>query len=294
MIGARSPCCRRGPRVGIDAETTAPARTRGRRRAGRCARNRGRGCELPASIPSDERAIHAHASTQDGCGAGTPRVREPAARSHVPCGRQCKRRSGVGPAATVAAMSERPFARDARPAGNPSSAAGARHPSLRGELRHSRPGLHRLSSRASCRISRFDRDRPAYSGMNRHLRLGHGRIVATTQARQRALVPRILGRPGVVRGVSRRVSTGAPSEPPHLHHVRQLFDAHPGRPGSRQLRCQGCCRLGQGAPRHGHYFRRRHEQIVFASKGSGSSLVGSPDVWSVPRIHRAAYPTQNP
>ena len=45
----------------------------------------------------------------------------------------------------------------------------------------------------------------------------------------------------------------------------------------------------------GHYFRRRHEQIVFASKGHRKlSRRDIPDVWAVPRIHRAAYPTQKP
>ena len=45
----------------------------------------------------------------------------------------------------------------------------------------------------------------------------------------------------------------------------------------------------------GHYFRRRHEQIVFASKGRRKvSRRDMPDVWAVPRIHRAAYPTQKP
>ena len=45
----------------------------------------------------------------------------------------------------------------------------------------------------------------------------------------------------------------------------------------------------------GHYFRRRHEQIVFASKGKRKvSRRDLPDVWAVPRVHRAAYPTQKP
>ena len=45
----------------------------------------------------------------------------------------------------------------------------------------------------------------------------------------------------------------------------------------------------------GHYFRRRHEHIVFASKGRRKLVRRDlPDVWAVPRIHRAAYPTQKP
>jgi site-specific DNA-methyltransferase (adenine-specific) len=47
----------------------------------------------------------------------------------------------------------------------------------------------------------------------------------------------------------------------------------------------------------GHYFRRRHEFVLFATqKGSKRKLTRKniPDVWSIKRIHRAAYPTQKP
>src|SRR5579884_1696016 len=45
----------------------------------------------------------------------------------------------------------------------------------------------------------------------------------------------------------------------------------------------------------GHYFRRRHEFIVFATKGHRKlSRRDIPDVWRFRRIHPAAYPTQKP
>ena len=45
----------------------------------------------------------------------------------------------------------------------------------------------------------------------------------------------------------------------------------------------------------GHYFRRRHETIVFATKGHRRlSRRDLPDVWAIKRIHRALYPTQKP
>src|SRR5207302_9112438 len=45
----------------------------------------------------------------------------------------------------------------------------------------------------------------------------------------------------------------------------------------------------------GHYFRRRHEHVLFATKGRRRlSRRDLPDVWRVKRIHRAAYPTQKP
>ena len=45
----------------------------------------------------------------------------------------------------------------------------------------------------------------------------------------------------------------------------------------------------------GHYFRRRHELIVFATKGRRKiARRDIPDVWRFSRIHPARYPTQKP
>lgn len=45
----------------------------------------------------------------------------------------------------------------------------------------------------------------------------------------------------------------------------------------------------------GHYFRRRHEFILFASKGSRKlNARNIPDVWRVKRITKSKYPTQKP
>ena len=45
----------------------------------------------------------------------------------------------------------------------------------------------------------------------------------------------------------------------------------------------------------GHYFRRRHEFILFASKGKRPLNSRSiPDVWRINRLARAPYPTQKP
>jgi site-specific DNA-methyltransferase (adenine-specific) len=45
----------------------------------------------------------------------------------------------------------------------------------------------------------------------------------------------------------------------------------------------------------GHYFRRRHEFILFASKGKRSlNSKNIPDVWKIKRIVSSKYPTQKP
>jgi site-specific DNA-methyltransferase (adenine-specific) len=45
----------------------------------------------------------------------------------------------------------------------------------------------------------------------------------------------------------------------------------------------------------GHYFRRRHEHVLFATKGHRRlSRRDLPDVWAIKRLTRAPYPTQKP
>lgn len=45
----------------------------------------------------------------------------------------------------------------------------------------------------------------------------------------------------------------------------------------------------------GHYFRRRHELIMFASKGKRPlNFKDIPDIWRVKRVTSAKYPTQKP
>jgi site-specific DNA-methyltransferase (adenine-specific) len=46
----------------------------------------------------------------------------------------------------------------------------------------------------------------------------------------------------------------------------------------------------------GHYFRRRHEFILFATNDNNRKIKNRsfPDVWRFKRIHRATYPTQKP
>jgi site-specific DNA-methyltransferase (adenine-specific) len=46
----------------------------------------------------------------------------------------------------------------------------------------------------------------------------------------------------------------------------------------------------------GHYYRRRHEFIVFATNGNNRKIntKSFPDVWRIKRLTRAKYPTQKP
>lgn len=46
----------------------------------------------------------------------------------------------------------------------------------------------------------------------------------------------------------------------------------------------------------GHYYRRRHEYIIFATNGNTRKIRNRcfPDVWRFKRIHNPSYPTQKP
>lgn len=141
---------------------------------------------------------------------------------------------------------------------------------------------------------------PAYSGMNGHLKLGKGRIIGKYADRGQengkwfaefqdteenymkflAECKRVL-----------KKSTG------HLYVmfdsfsllslaplVRKYFDV-------KNVIVWDKINVGMG-----HYFRRQHEFIIFATNGNRRKLRSQtfPDVWKVKRIHNAKYPTQKP
>jgi site-specific DNA-methyltransferase (adenine-specific) len=137
---------------------------------------------------------------------------------------------------------------------------------------------------------------PAYSGMNRHMKFGHGRIVGH------------YGKPDNERWFHEF------SDDPETYavflrechrvlrqdrHIYIMFDSFSmlslGALVRESFEVKGVVVWDKVHLGMGHYFRRRHEQIVFASKGKRKvSRRDVPDVWAIPRIHRAAYPTQKP
>jgi site-specific DNA-methyltransferase (adenine-specific) len=137
---------------------------------------------------------------------------------------------------------------------------------------------------------------PAYSGMNQHMRFGHGRIVGHYgSSDNERWFHEFSDDPATYRvflGECRRVLR-------RDRHVYIMFDSFSMLSLGALVRdffdvkcvvVWDKVHLGMG-----HYFRRRHEQIVFASKGRRKLVRRDlPDVWTVPRIHRAAYPTQKP
>ena len=137
---------------------------------------------------------------------------------------------------------------------------------------------------------------PAYSGMNQYLKLGRGKIIGNYQSENnekwfqefhdepetyrvflrecfRVLKP---DRHIYIMFDSFSLLTLAPI-------VREVFDV-------KNVLVWDKVNLGMG-----HYFRRRHEHILFASKGKRRiSRRDIPDIWAYKRMHRAPYPTQKP
>lgn len=140
---------------------------------------------------------------------------------------------------------------------------------------------------------------PAYSGMNEKLMLGRGRIVGEYGAK---------GRPGGkwfgefrdtpenyrrFLGECRRVL----SPEGHLYLMFDSFSLLTLGPVVREFfQVKNVVVWDKVNAGMGHYFRRRHELVVFATNGNNRKLRhrSFPDVWRFKRIHRARYPTQKP
>lgn len=141
---------------------------------------------------------------------------------------------------------------------------------------------------------------PAYSGMNNKLKLGKGRIVGKYNEKGsdegkwftefedteenynkflfqcKRVLKETTGHIYIMFDSFSLLTLGA--------FVRQYFDV-------KNLITWDKVNLGMG-----HYYRRRHEYIMFATKGNNRKIRNRcfPDVWRFKRIHNSKYPTQKP
>lgn len=137
---------------------------------------------------------------------------------------------------------------------------------------------------------------PAYSGMNQHMQFGHGRIVGRYGEPENARwFQEFHDDPASFAGFlaeCRRVLR-------QDRHIYVMFDSFSmlslGALMRDHFNVKGVIVWDKVNIGMGHHFRRRHELIVMAAKGTRRiTRRDIPDVWSIPRIHRAAYPTQKP
>lgn len=139
---------------------------------------------------------------------------------------------------------------------------------------------------------------PAYSGMNQMLKLGKGKIIGEYKAKgengakwfeefhdTEQNYEAFLGECQRVLKKNRHIyimfdSFSLLSLAPV---VRRFFDV-------KNLVCWDKVNIGLG-----HYFRRRHEFVMLASKGKRNlSSKAIPDVWKIKRVVKMKYPTQKP
>lgn len=141
---------------------------------------------------------------------------------------------------------------------------------------------------------------PAYSGMNNKLKLGKGRIVGQYSEKgtengkwfgefedtEENYVKFLTQCQRVL-----KKSTG---------HIYIMFDSYSlltlGNIVRNHFEVKNLITWDKVNIGMGHYFRRRHEYIIFATNGNTRKIKNRkfPDVWRFKRIHNSKYPTQKP
>jgi site-specific DNA-methyltransferase (adenine-specific) len=137
---------------------------------------------------------------------------------------------------------------------------------------------------------------PAYSGMNEMLKLGHGRIVGNYQKdRNSKWFEEFKDDPENFYFFLRECYRALKND----RHIYIMFDSYSlltlGPVVREVFDVKNIIVWDKVNIGMGHYHRRRHELVLFASKGKRKlNARNIPDVWSVKRIHKAKYPTQKP
>jgi site-specific DNA-methyltransferase (adenine-specific) len=141
---------------------------------------------------------------------------------------------------------------------------------------------------------------PAYSGMNNKLQLGRGRIVGkyTDKGKENgkwfAEFEDSIENYTLFLSECRRVLRA------DIGHIYIMFDSYSLLSlgpivreffSVKNLITWDKVNLGMG-----HYYRRRHEYIIFATNGNNRKIRNRcfPDIWRFKRIHNADYVTQKP
>jgi site-specific DNA-methyltransferase (adenine-specific) len=137
---------------------------------------------------------------------------------------------------------------------------------------------------------------PAYSGMNQHLKLGRGRIVGKYEERGRG---QWFEEFHDDEDSYEAFLTECNRVLRNNRHIYIMFDSFSllslGHLVRNHFKVKNVIVWDKVNLGMGHYFRRRHEHIVFAAKGYRKlSRRDLPDVWAIKRIVRGRYPTQKP
>lgn len=141
---------------------------------------------------------------------------------------------------------------------------------------------------------------PAYSGMNNKLQLGKGRIVGKYTDKGKENGKWFTEFEDSIDNYTLFLSECRRVLKPDIGHIYIMFDSFSLLSlgpivrdyfSVKNLITWDKVNLGMG-----HYYRRRHEYIIFATNGNNRKLRNQcfPDIWRFKRIHNANYATQKP
>jgi len=141
---------------------------------------------------------------------------------------------------------------------------------------------------------------PAYSGMNNKLQLGRGRIVGKYSEKGTENGKWFCEFNDSIENYTKFLTQCQRVLKKSTGHIYIMFDSYSlltlGGIVRDFLDVKNLITWDKVNIGMGHYFRRRHEYIIFATNGNNRKIRNRkfPDVWRFKRIHNSKYPTQKP
>lgn len=137
---------------------------------------------------------------------------------------------------------------------------------------------------------------PAYSGMNQKMKFGNGRIVGKYQSKDNK---KWFTEFKDSQENYKKFLAECYRVMKENSHIYIMFDSYSllslGHLVREYFNVKNIITWDKVNMGMGHYFRRRHEFVLFATKGYKKLNSRSiPDVWRFKRIYKRAYPTQKP
>lgn len=141
---------------------------------------------------------------------------------------------------------------------------------------------------------------PAYSGMNNKLKLGKGRIVGAYNEKGKEDGKWFSEFEDTEENYAIFLNECKRVLKKETGHIYIMFDSFSlltlGNLVRKYLDVKNLITWDKVNIGMGHYFRRRHEYIIFATNSNNRKIRNRcfPDVWRFKRIHNSTYPTQKP
>lgn len=141
---------------------------------------------------------------------------------------------------------------------------------------------------------------PAYSGMNNRLKLGKGRIVGKYSEKGKINGKWFSEFEDTEENYALFLSECKRVLKKETGHIYIMFDSYSlltlGSTVRKYFEVKNLITWDKVNIGMGHYFRRRHEYIIFATSGNTRKIRNRkfPDIWRFKRIHNSKYPTQKP